>query len=319
MDEKTRIETYLGSNYEDLQDIHCTIIGLGTLGSKTAKTLGKIGIDLKLIDRDFVETKNLDNQEYTENDVGELKAEAMERKIREINSGKSLSINSSALDINSNNIENQIGKTDILIDSTDNLRTRLLLNDYAKKEKTPLIIGMIGGARGMTITVLPEGPCLRCVLGEEPASEKTCDQEGISPGIAEVISALQVDQLVKLIKEKPMQGLLTINLEQMDFSILETEKRKDCSTCKGKYKELGRIKEARKRCSEKSVQLYPRITDPAKIKEINPDVEICGDKIAILEDKDVKISVYSSGKAIVKGVETVEEAREKYDNLLGGR
>jgi len=316
---RTRIRKYLGTDYKEIRDTHCTVIGLGTLGSKTAKTLGKIGTNLKLIDRDFVEERNLDNQEYMEEDVGELKAEAMEEKIRKITPKESCSISSSSLDINSNNIENQIKETDAIIDSTDNLRTRLLLNDYSKKEEIPLIIGMIGGARGMTMTVLPDVPCLRCALGEEPASEKTCDQEGISPGIAEIISALQVNQLVKLIKDKPMKNLLTINLEQTSFNELETNKRRDCSACKGNYKELGRVKEARKRCSEKSVQLYPRITDPEKLKRINPEAETYGDKITVLKNQNIKISVYSSGKAIVKGVESVEEARKKYDELLGGR
>lgn len=319
MNEESRIKTYLGSNYKNLQDIHCTIIGLGTLGSKTAKTLGKIGTNLHLIDRDFVEERNIDNQEYTKEDVGELKTEAMQRKIKGMDSEKSCSVSSSALDINPNNIENQVGETDVLIDSTDNLKTRLLLNDYAKKEEIPLIIGMIGGARGMTMTVHPEGPCLRCTLGEEPASQETCDQEGISPGIAEVISALQANQLVKLIEEKPLTDLLTINLENMVFDKLKTKKRKNCSTCEEEYKELDRVREARKRCSEESVQLYPRITDPEKLEKINPEVDTYGDKIAILENKGIKISVYSSGKAIVKGVETVKEAREKYDELLGGR
>ncbi len=317
--EKTRIENYLDSDYDKLRDLHCTVIGLGTLGSKTSETLGKIGCDLNLIDRDFLESRNLDNQNYSKDEVGNLKAEIMKEKIEKISKDKNQDISCSPIDLNSNNIEREVKNTDVIIDSTDNLRTRLLLNDYSVKENVPLIIGMIGGAKGMTMTVEKGGPCLRCVLGEEPASEDTCDQLGVSPGIAEIISALQVKQIEKIVKGRPMKNLLNINLEKMSFDKLKTKNKKDCSTCNGKYKELSRIKEARTLCSEDSVQIYPRITEPEKVKEINPEVETYGDKIAILNKDNVRISVYSSGKAIVKGVESVEEARRKYDELLGGR
>ncbi|MFW5902825.1 MAG: HesA/MoeB/ThiF family protein [archaeon] len=315
---ENRLERYLGLNYDNIKDIHCTIVGIGALGSKTAKTLGKIGFNLKLIDRDLVESKNLDSQEYVESDIGELKSEAMVEKIKDMND-KKIQIESSVLDLNSNNIEREISETDVIIDSTDNLRTRLLLNDHAKREGIPLVIGMIGGAKGMTMTVNPSGPCLKCVLGEDPVSEGTCDELGISPGVAEVISALQVKQVTDIVRGKPVERLITVDLDKMDFDKLGISKRDNCSTCNEKYKELGRIREPRKLCGEKSVQIYPRVIDLKELGKINSNLKIYGDKMAVLEDENIKIAVYSSGKAIVRGVDSIEEARKKYDKLLGGR
>ena len=314
-----RIERYLEPHFKDIQDTSCTIVGMGTLGSKNAKNLGRIGVNLKLIDRDFVESKNLSNQGYLESDVGEFKVEAMKKKIKRIREKNKSEIESSVVDLNSNNIEREIKDTDVIIDSTDNLKTRLLLNDFAKKREIPLIIGMLGGSEGMTMTVSPNGPCFKCVLGEEPISQGTCDELGISPGIAEVISGLQIRQFIDIVKDKPVENLLTVNLENMDFNGLKLKRRENCSTCNGKYEELNRIKESRVLCDKKSVQMYPRITDLTKLKEINPNLDIYENKIGILESSDIKIMIYESGKAIVKGVESVEEARKEYDRLLGGR
>lgn len=313
---KSRLETYLDHRKSNELFEHCTVVGLGALGSKASLYLSKAGLDLTVIDRDFVEERNLATQLYRKGDVNRLKSKAM-KEIIESFTGKE--VRSKSVDLMASNIESEISETDLIVDATDSLRTKLLLNDYAKKESIPMISGMIGGAIGMVLTINEDSPCLKCVLGEKPVSEESCDTLGISPGITEVVSGLQVKHAVNQLLGEPYENLHSLDLDEDILTEVKTKRRKNCSTCRGEYRELNRIKQSRVLCGGDSVQIYPRVTDPGELKEINSKVEVYEGAAASLEKKDIEITVFKEGRAIVKGVSNVREAEEKYDRYLGGR
>src|SRR5436309_15460662 len=116
-----------------LVDTHVTLCGCGALGTVLANALVRAGVGhLRLVDRDFIETHNLQRQVlFDEHDVAENlpKAEAAARKLGAINS--SVHVEPVVTDIDRTNIVQLCEDADIILDGTDNFEIRYLINDAA--------------------------------------------------------------------------------------------------------------------------------------------------------------------------------------------
>lgn len=150
-----------------LRSARVTLCGCGALGTVLANALVRAGVGhLRLIDRDFIETHNLQRQVlFDEHDVAENlpKAEAAARKLAAINS--TVYVEPVVTDVDRTNILELVGDADLILDGTDNFEIRYLINDAAVKLNKPWIYGGCIGSHGQTMTILPgETPCLRCVF-----------------------------------------------------------------------------------------------------------------------------------------------------------
>ena len=134
-----------------------TLIGCGALGTVLANALVRAGVGhLRLIDRDFIETSNLQRQVlFDEHDVAENlpKAEAAARKLGAINS--SVFVEPVVTDIDRTNIFELVQDADLILDGTDNFEIRYLINDAAIKLGKPWVYGGCIGSHGQTMTILP--------------------------------------------------------------------------------------------------------------------------------------------------------------------
>src|SRR6202158_256940 len=114
-----------------LADAHVTLCGCGALGTVLANVLVRAGIGhLRLVDRDFIETHNLQRQVlFDEHDVAENlpKDEAADRKLSAINS--SVHVEPVVTDIDRTNILDLVTDADLILDGTDNFEIRYLIND----------------------------------------------------------------------------------------------------------------------------------------------------------------------------------------------
>src|SRR3954470_273339 len=112
-----------------------TLCGCGALGTVLANILVRAGVGhLRLIDRDFIETSNLQRQVlFDEHDVAQNlpKAEAAARKLGAINS--EVHVEPVVTDIDRTNIVELVHDADIVLDGTDNFEIRYLINDAAVK------------------------------------------------------------------------------------------------------------------------------------------------------------------------------------------
>ncbi len=164
------------------------LVGCGALGTVTANLLVRAGIGrLRIIDRDFVETSNLQRQTLFEESDAQAslpKAVAAERRLRAVNSG--VQIEARVADLSPDNTAELLSGFSLLLDGTDNFETRLLLNDAAISLGVPWIYAAAVGSYGVTTTIRPgETACLACLLesGQEdsatPGAEATCDTAGI--------------------------------------------------------------------------------------------------------------------------------------------
>src|SRR5213593_1228661 len=107
------------------------VIGLGALGTVSAGLLARAGVGhLKLVDRDVVELTNLQRQVlFDEKDMDLPKAEVAAKKLRAVNS--SVTIEGVSKDIHAANIESVLAGVGLVVDGTDNMELRFLLNEIA--------------------------------------------------------------------------------------------------------------------------------------------------------------------------------------------
>src|SRR6266571_8877604 len=187
-----------------LLDSHVTLCGCGALGTVLANALVRAGVgQLRLVDRDFIETHNLQRQVlFDEHDVAENlpKAEAAARKLSAINS--SVHVEPVVTDIDRTNILEFVEDADLILDGTDNFEIRYLINDAAVKLNKPWVYGGCIGSHGQTITILPgETPCLRCVFEAAPAPGEaaTCETAGVLSPIVNIIASYQAAEAFKIL------------------------------------------------------------------------------------------------------------------------
>src|ERR671922_711532 len=183
---------------------HVTLCGCGALGTVLANALVRAGVGhLRLVDRDFIETNNLQRQVlFDEHDVAENlpKAEAAARKRAAINCA--VHVEPVVTDIDRTNILDLVADADLILDGTDNFEVRYLINDAAVKLGKPWVYGGCIGSHGQTMTILPgETPCLRCVFEAAPAPGETRTREtaGVLGPIVNIVASLQAAEAFKIL------------------------------------------------------------------------------------------------------------------------
>jgi adenylyltransferase/sulfurtransferase len=209
------------------------IVGVGALGSVSAELLCRAGVKkLILLDRDFVEESNLQRQLlFEEADVGKAKALAAKAHLQKINVG--VEIEAFVVDVNFRNVD-VLKEADIIIDGTDNLETRFLLNEFSLKTKKPWVYGGAVQDRGFVIGFTGRSPCLHCVL-PKAQGVGTCDTVGVLNTTTTLIASLQVNECLKLILGTSVGDVMHVKLMDNKFDVLKVKKNSSCKVCQGQY------------------------------------------------------------------------------------
>ena len=211
------------------------IIGAGGLGCPVADLLTRSGVgELGVMDYDKVSLSNINRQIlYTTKDVGKYKAKILKKKLNLIN--KEVKINIYNQKANEKNLKNIINKYDIVIDGSDNFKTKFLLNKFSQKFKKKLIVGAISKFDGHVFTfdfTLKNSPCLKCFYQSDPSDEiLNCESEGILGSTANIIGAIQANEALKFILNigKNLQSnILILDFLNLNFRKVLFKKRKYC-------------------------------------------------------------------------------------------
>jgi len=211
------------------------IIGAGGLGCPVADLLTRSGVgELGIMDYDKVSLSNIHRQIlYTTKDVGKYKAKILKKKLNLIN--KEVKINIYNQKANEKNLKNIINKYDIVIDGSDNFKTKFLLNKFSQKFKKKLIVGAISKFDGHVFTfdfTLKNSPCLKCFYQSDPSDEiLNCENEGILGSTANIIGAIQANEALKFILNigKNLQSnILILDFLNLNFRKVLFKKRKYC-------------------------------------------------------------------------------------------
>ncbi len=226
---------YIGKDKQELlKKSKVAIIGCGGLGTRTAELLARAGVgEITLIDKDKVELSNLQRQSlFKESDIGRDKAEAAKEELHKINS--QIKINAITQTLDRRNAD--LLKCNLVLDCTDNLETRFIINDYCAKNKIPWIYAAVIASGGMVMNILPRrGYCFRCVVKESECQDN-CETRGILNSAATAISAIQATEALKILTKQPCENsLININLWPLKLTKINVKNNPNCPTCKGKY------------------------------------------------------------------------------------
>ena len=218
------------------------IVGIGALGTHTADTLARAGVGtLWLCDRDIVEWSNLHRQcLFDENDARSCtpKAIAAAQRLAQINGD--IQIQPFVANCSAAFLDDLPRKPTLILDGTDNVPTRYLLNDWCRKHRVPWVYAGATGAEGAAMALRPDGPCLRCIWPEPPAAADlgSCETVGVlAPAIA-AVTAFQAAEALKLLagcEAAVTRGIFTCDVWRGSYAVL-TDRRgpaADCPVCAG--------------------------------------------------------------------------------------
>ncbi len=302
---------------EKIRKANVTILGLGAIGSKSAELLTRAGIgSLTLIDRDIVEESNLQRQSlFTEQDINQPKALIAKSHLGKINS--STKVKAHFKDINHRNIEEYI-KQNLVLDCTDNMQTRFLLNEFCFKKNISWIYTAIIESAGMLFNIIPKKtPCLTCIFNEINQPLDSCDVSGIINTIAPLASSLQTTEALKHITNKTTtKELLYFDVWKNKIERIKVKKQSNCPTCNSQFSYLNgeKMSEAVKLCGTNSYQIQgPKL----KLKEVASKLEKI-DKV-ILNDYCLlfkELTIFNDGRVLIKA-QNEKQARSIYTKYIG--
>ena len=211
------------------------IVGMGGLGCPVADLLTRSGIgEIGVIDYDKISLSNIHRQTlYTTKDVGKYKVDIVKKKLNLIN--KEVKINIYNKKANEKNLRNIINKYDIIVDGSDNFKTKFLLNKFSLNYKKKLIVGAISKFDGHVFVFnfnSKKSSCLKCFYQSEPSDEiLNCESEGILGSTANIVGAIQVNEVLKKILNigKSLESnILILDLLNLNFRKVLFKKRKNC-------------------------------------------------------------------------------------------
>ena len=213
------------------------IVGAGGLGSPIAIYLAALGIGkIGIVDKDNVEISNLSRQIiFTTNDVKKKKSNTAINKLKKIN--PDIQLQSFNKKLTTKNI-NRIAKNfDIIVDGSDNFRTRFLINDYCLKNKKILVSGAISKFDGQVYTFnfsKKKSPCLRCFMPKMTNNNldiDNCEYEGVLGTLGGIIGTIQANEVIKEILgigDTLCGYVLIIDGLKLTFRKVKLNKRSDC-------------------------------------------------------------------------------------------
>ncbi len=307
------------------------VVGCGAIGAATANLLTRAGVGkLRIIDRDFVEPSNLQRQTlFDESDALAAlpKAVAAERKLRAINSG--VSIEGIVADLSPRNVADLLARFDLILDGTDNFETRFLINDFAVQNSKPWIYAAAVASYGLSMTIRPgTTPCLACLMDtQQPGLEETCDTVGVLGPIVNLIASLQAAEATKLLagRTEALHGrLISCDVWTGHFQSVRIARNPDCRACaRRQFTYLdGDAQPHITLCGRDSVQIHERTRslDLATLKSrLSPTVSDVRHNEFLLRFRipPYEMTVFSDGRAILKGTKDPAIARSLYARYIG--
>lgn len=327
------LENIKEEGQERLLKSRVVIVGCGALGTVAANNLARAGIgEISIIDRDFVELNNLQRQMlFDESDIGKPKAIAATDKISAINS--EIQINPVIKDVNHTNIEDLLKGYDLVVDGTDNIQTRMLINDVCVKHGIPWIYTGAIGTSGMTMNILPNRACVRCLYPGIPkaGSLPTCDTMGVLNTATVIMGSIETTEAIKILTgfyhdDNDTNGkLIVYDTWNHSFDKIEVKKNEKCTCCVDnnfEYLESDEQEIITSLCGRNAIQITPADPKELTLKIIGDKLKKlgkvkCSDYIMLFKTDDMEISLFRDGRAIIKGTNDEKIARSIYARYIG--
>lgn len=176
------------------------VIGAGGLGAAILPYLAAAGVgEIGIVDDDDIEISNLHRQViYKSSSVGKSKAEEAKLTISELN--PLVKVNAFSERLSGNNAISLFEKYDIIVDATDNISIKYLINDACLVTNKPMIYGSIFRFQGqVSVFNYQNGPTYRCLYPDENNSALNCEEAGVIGISVGIIGMFQANEVLKMI------------------------------------------------------------------------------------------------------------------------
>lgn len=322
-------------NIEIIRNKKVALIGVGALGTVIANQLVRIGVgEIRLIDRDFVEESNLQRQMlFDEQDAKERlpKAIAAVQKLEQINS--KVTLTPFITDVHAGTIESLVQGVDIILDGTDNMETRFLINDVSVKYNIPWVYGGAIHSRGVSTTIIPmKTPCFRCLFHQVQSQHgQTCDTVGVLGPVVHIIASLQVAEALKLLKNDfslIRKDMIQVDIwnHDIDFLPIENNINPNCPCCQQKiFEYLHRQVQDNllsQLCGRDSIQITPSSKRKVNLAIWEEKWSSLGHTernpfLLRLHYQSYRLTLFTDGRLLIQGTDDPKIARRIYAQLMG--
>ena len=223
---------------EKLLDAHAVIIGAGGLGSPVALYLASAGVGkITLVDNDEVDLTNLQRQIlHNTASVGQSKAESGKQTLHEIN--PTVEVIALVARADAEQLKTLVSSADVVLDCTDNFKTRHAINHACVAAGVPLVSGAairMDGQVAVFDTRQPKAPCYACLFPPDQQFEEVqCSVMGVFAPLVGIIGTIQAAEALKLIMgvgTSLSQRLLMLDARTMEWTSIHTTHNPQCPVC----------------------------------------------------------------------------------------
>ena len=225
---------------EKIKNSSILLIGCGGLGTSAAQYLTMAGVGkIKIIDSDKVELSNLNRQTLLfEEDIGNKKTVSILKNLKKINPHAKLEIVNTK--IQKNNIKKLLQNHKIILDCTDNFKSRYLINKFCINNKKILVSAAIQSFDVQAFALSPwkgkKNPCYECIFPNTNTNHQlNCDEMGIVAPIAGLGGVLQAILTINIIlgtKNEIFREFLSFDCFNRNFRKIRIVKNPTCKICK---------------------------------------------------------------------------------------
>jgi molybdopterin/thiamine biosynthesis adenylyltransferase len=223
---------------EKLLAAHAVIIGAGGLGSPVAMYLASAGVGkITLVDNDEVDLTNLQRQIlHSTASVGQPKAESGKQTLHDIN--PTIDVVALVARADAEQLKVLASSADVVLDCTDNFKTRHAINQACVAAGVPLVSGAairMDGQVAVFDTRQAEAPCYACLFPPDQQFEEVqCSVMGVFAPLVGIIGTIQAAEALKLIMgvgTSLSQRLLMLDARTMEWTSIHTTHNPQCSVC----------------------------------------------------------------------------------------
>lgn len=221
-----------------LMESRALIIGVGGLGSPAAMYLAAAGVGtLVLCDDDRVDLSNLQRQiAHHTDEIGKAKVDSARRTLHRLNPEVSVMVIPRRLQ--REGLIEEVRRSHVVLDCSDNFRTRFDVNSACVAARTPLVSGAAIRFEGQVAVFdvrSEQGPCYHCLFpNEQEERDESCARSGVAAPVPGIIGSVQAMEALKLLLGigRPSNGrLLLLDALNMEWNTLLVRKHPDCPTC----------------------------------------------------------------------------------------
>jgi adenylyltransferase/sulfurtransferase len=206
------------------------VVGAGGIGSPLSLYLASAGVNLRVIDGDSVSFNNLHRQVlYGEDDLGLPKALVTERELRRRNS--EIYVEGITERLTEENAPELLSGVDLVMDASDNFRTRYIINDFCIRNNIPFVYSAINGFYFAISFIIPgKTACLKCIFPNVEESGPV-PVIGMTPALVASIAAAEAIKYITGLGPSLAGKLLIGDLKNMEFTYVNVNKSKNCPAC----------------------------------------------------------------------------------------